>query len=297
MTSHSGLRLLEAAQHSMVVDGIFAGRYHQFADRDDHSHTCNEKQNTIAMLQILLVLGCFTLPSFGQVAADEAKAAAAAASTCTLCDGGSFPADPAARFKVRNDMVLNCSQMFDIAPTLTDETDCAGIRQIGNMICQCNPPEVTPCTLCSDGSAVPNPDTPILPDNTTCSDLEARAAADFDSNCLSWQSTAGVYCGCQSNVAMEGRCDICPPGNLLPLPFKDVKFVDGTSRTCLELEVEANRGGGDCGRYQQLYAEPCECFGSDEPSDGDDDPTSSDATRIFRCSQYLLLVLLAVPVL
>ena len=247
------------------------------------------------MLQILLILGCFTLSSFGQVA-DEATAAA---STCTLCDGGSFPADAAARFKVRDDMVLNCSQMFDIAPTLTDETDCAGIRQIGEMICQCNPPDVTPCTICSDGSAVPNPDTPILADNTTCSDLEARAAADFDSNCPSWQSTAGVYCGCQSNVAMEGRCDICP-GELLPNPFKDVKFADGTSRTCLELEVEANRGGGDCGRYQQLYADPCECFGSDELSGGDDDPTSSDATistKIFRCLQFSLLVVLVVAVL
>ena len=250
------------------------------------------------MLRILLFLGCFAFPSIGQVADEEATAA----STCTLCDGGSFPADAAARFKVRDDMVLNCSQMFDIAPTLTDEAECAGIRQIGDMICQCNPPDVTPCTLCSDGSSVPDPDTPILPDNTTCSDLEARAAADFDSNCPSWQSTAGVYCGCQYNMVMEGRCDICP-GELLPNPFKDIQFVDGTSRTCLELEVEANRRGGDCGRYQQLYAEPCECFGSDESVDGNDDNPTSGGTMTstiyagtFECLQYSLHALITLLV-
>ena len=235
-----------------------------------------------AILQLLLLLGYFALPAV----ADESSAASS--SNCTLCDGGSFPADPAARFKVRDDMVLSCSQMFYMAPTLTDEAECEGIRQIGEMICQCNPKEVAPCTLCSDGSAVPDPDTPILPDNTTCSDLEGRAAADFDSNCPAWQSTAGVYCGCQSNIAMSGRCDICP-GEILPNPFKDVNFVDGTSRTCLELEVDANRGGGDCDRYQQLYAEACECFGSEESSDGDDGTGTSDATTPFAsaCSQYV----------
>uniref|UniRef100_A0A7S0ANE9 Uncharacterized protein n=1 Tax=Minutocellus polymorphus TaxID=265543 RepID=A0A7S0ANE9_9STRA len=246
-----------------------------------------------AILQLLL-LGYFTLPSSGQVAGVAGKATASSSSNCTLCGGGSFPADPAARFKVRDDLVLNCSQMFDIAPTLTDEAECEGIRQIGDMICQCNPKQVTPCTLCSDGSAVPDPDTPILPDNTTCSDLEGRAAADFDSNCPAWQSTAGVYCGCQSNNAMTERCDICP-GELLPDPFKDVEFVDGTSRTCLELEVEANRGSGECGRYQQLYAEACECFGTDEPSDEEDGPSTSDASTTFdfACSQYMYLLLIS----
>ena len=243
-----------------------------------------------AILQLLLLLlGYFALPSSGQEVAVADESSAASSSNCTLCDDGSFPADPAARFKVRDDMVLSCSQMFHMAPTLTDEAECEGIRQIGEMICQCNPKEVAPCTLCSDGSAVPDPDTPILPDNTTCSDLEGRAAADFDSNCPAWQSTAGVYCGCQSNIAMSGRCDICP-GEILPNPFKDVKFVDGTSQTCLELEVEANRGGGDCGRYQQQYAEACECFGSEESSGGDDElSTTSDATipLAFACSQYM----------
>ena len=245
-----------------------------------------------AMLQFLLLVGCLLLPSTtcsGQIIADAAADESTAASACTLCDGGSFPADAAARFKVRDDLVLNCSQMFDIAPTLTNEAECEGIRQIGDMICQCNPPEVTPCSLCSDGSAVPGPDTPMLSDNTTCSDLEGRAAADFDSNCPAWQSTAGVYCGCQSNLAMEGRCDICP-GQLLPKPWKEVKFVDGTGRTCLELEVDANRGSGDCGRYQQLYAEACECFGSGDPNDGGDGPTSA-ALKIMDAFGCLLLIL------
>lgn len=211
--------------------------------------------------------------------------------TCTLCDDGSYPADEAARYRVSNKVVLNCSQMYVIAPTLTNDTECKGIQAVGRTICQCNPEKKVPCKLCSDGSSLPDPDAGEVA-GRTCADLEERAANDFASNCPAWQSTAGVYCNCPSNVDMEKRCDICP-GEMLPDPFKTVTFVDGKSKTCLELEIDINRSSGNCGQYQQLYAEQCGCFdsGGDSPDvadDAEDDQTSS----AFKVNTSLLLTML-----
>lgn len=216
---------------------------------------------------------------------------------CTLCDNGQYPFDEAARFRVSEGMVLNCSQMYNIAPTLTDEEDCMGIQNIGRTICQCNPEEKIPCTLCSDGSPLPDPDGEIYA-GTTCADLEERAANDFASNCDAWQSTAGVYCNCPSNVDMEAnRCNLCP-GEPLPDPFKMVFFETGASKTCLELEVDINRSQGDCGRYQRLYAERCGCFDSGDEADaddiGDDTNVRSGAYRYMAYKPVLLATIILI---
>jgi len=209
--------------------------------------------------------------------------------SCTLCDNGQYPFDEAARARVSEGMVLNCSQLYSIAPTLTDDEDCMGIQSIGRTTCQCNPEEKIPCTLCSDGSPLPEPDGEIYA-GTTCADLEERAANDFASNCDAWQSTAGVYCSCPSNVDMEAnRCNICP-GEPLPDPFKMVFFENGGSKTCLELEVDINRSQGKCGQYQRLYAERCGCFDSGDAPDatkniGDDTDVRSGAYR-YMCTAY-----------
>ena len=215
--------------------------------------------------------------------------------TCTLCDNGQYPSDETARFRVSDEIVLNCSQMYNIAPTLTDEADCMGIQNIGRTICECNPEEKVPCTLCSDGSPLPDADVVIYA-GTTCADLEERAANDFASNCEAWQSTAGFYCKCPSNVGMEKRCSICP-GEALPDPFKMVLFENGGSKSCLELEVEINRSQGDCGRYQQLYAERCGCFDLDKGADYSGDDSSNDLTSGANASMACKSMLLAMATL
>jgi hypothetical protein len=132
------------------------------------------------------------------------------------------------------------------------------------------------CTLCEDGSAIPNPNFfPIY--GMDCISLQEQYANHVDSDCVAVQATYGVYCGCNnpnatSTASDDGTavvvCRICGGNTLLPnatqLGIRDP--FDPVS--CSEIEYEANTqtGGGDCQGYQAQFANRCGCESAIPPS-------------------------------
>ena len=183
---------------------------------------------------------------------------------CTLCEDGSYPTDDTARVNFEEG-TLDCERLHYLAKTVTNETVCAGLHVTGNVICGCGVEPPSPCTLCSDGTDLPDPGMTVLP-GRSCQELQAQADAGFNDDCKWWQALVGPLCDCPADDSFEVelRCNICP-GELLPMPNKTLQLRDGTNTTCLDLELEANtNSNADCSAYQMNYAKPCNCFGTNQ---------------------------------
>ena len=81
---------------------------------------------------------------------------------CTLCEDGSYPTDDTARVNFEEG-TLDCERLHYLAKTVTNETVCAGLHVTGNVICGCGVEPPSPCTLCSDGTDLPDPGMTVLP--------------------------------------------------------------------------------------------------------------------------------------
>jgi hypothetical protein len=174
---------------------------------------------------------------------------------CTLCvDQDAIPNDPDARFNLGTE-TLSCQQIYERGVRLLPEDNCTAFQNIGRFVCLCEgeAPTTNNCTLCADGS-LPIPRYEGLP-GETCAELQVDAQRDSSLNCLTWQGTVGVWCGCENNVvANELACRLCGADVLLPDPL-DVKEDGGPS--CGLLEFNASLPGADCSVYQNEYSEYC----------------------------------------
>lgn len=110
--------------------------------------------------------------------------------------------------------------------------------------------QLAQCTLCTDGSAPPNPD--LLVDGQ----LSCQVYANFFSNqqdpvlCVAAQVTYGTYCGC-SNANEEGTCRICGGESLLIDPAQPTApFPGSQADNCIGLEFDANRNAVSCDSVQ-----------------------------------------------
>ena len=90
----------------------------------------------------------------------------------------------------------------------------------------------TNCSLCEDGSPLPDPDKELVFDRNgtlqTCGELEAVADPDV---CSSFQGVYGVYCGCDNPISSETACRICGGGTLLPDPSLETMFLGAGNST------------------------------------------------------------------
>mmetsp|Transcript_45288 Transcript_45288/g.83771 ORF Transcript_45288/g.83771 Transcript_45288/m.83771 type:complete len:258 (-) Transcript_45288:123-896(-) len=195
--------------------------------------------------------------------------------SCSLCIDESQPTDPKTRV-VLTDATVTCSYLYEIAPNITNATECGNLQSLGTTFCGCGAEPPPPCGLCQDGSELPEPDR-VIADGKTCAELEESAMDDFESDCKWWQGLIGPLCGCPGEppALPDDTCFICP-GNRLPKPEKALQLSSGEAVSCIQLQLDANRNGNaDCGRFQVLYAEACDCFRDETPTEPRETPSNS----------------------
>jgi hypothetical protein len=160
-----------------------------------------------------------------------------ATGNCTLCPAGERPHNLWSTLVV-NGKRVTCRVAFQSGNLKGTSAQCANYRTIGEDVCLCQkglPPQLNMCTLCEDGSALPDPNKKIFGSNT-CLWVRQEMRRDFERNCYVYQGAVGPYCGCDNPISSSKVCHLC--GNktdILPFP---TRMVYG--RTCLRHEFEAS---------------------------------------------------------
>jgi hypothetical protein len=186
--------------------------------------------------------------------------------------------------------VYSCQNAFELGVLRLPQENCTFWQSRGASICGCAseaPPENN-CTLCEDGSSLPEPLMAGVP-GKLCAQLQAEAKWDEPENCVVWQQTIGVYCGCgnpQATAVGQEVCRICGEGDEvnLPDPLLAVPLLtdlgEETSSSCGQLEFEANLFGASCDQYQIFYSKECCTSTIEEPESTDDDGTYSQSVHL-----------------
>jgi hypothetical protein len=211
---------------------------------------------------------------------------------CTLCKDGSVPDDLDSDLTFINEgQNVTCRSLWEAAPSRTTDDSCAIMQAEGAALCSCPVPDPTNCTLCQDGSPVPDPSLEYV-QGFPCGVLEVFIRADDRVGaCEAYQVTAGFYCRCsvdESNVDTN-ICGLCGdkalpnPGLLVPAEPDDT-HTDGSVRPCSAIEFDATFFFSECPNYQELYGSAC-CGG-----EGDTTTSSGYSTSI---GKLLLVIVVA----
>jgi len=154
-------------------------------------------------------------------------------------------------------------------------TTCKEMEENNNITCKsrrryasyCGCPNVEPpCTICPDGSAVPEPNLIIpFPDlaNITCGMYDLLVTQVFDSDkCDEYQTMLAAFCGC---LDIEPEClTMCADGSFLAQEYIHVPlFVeDGKNVTCGDMQLRVNAGDfaqPDCSNAFYMGEFGCGC--------------------------------------
>jgi len=184
-------------------------------------------------------------------------------SSCSFCADGSDPADgfeDVVAFVDDDGEDTTCADLAFGLPFLpVDDTTpeiCTSLQFQTFASCGCSAPPTGVCTLCADGSAVPDESFELLPE-ATCGELSMSAAPSGPEECTAFQVTAGIYCGCDINAisTVENICRLCGGTNLLPEVSRQIQF-EGDEETCGFAEFSANQNE-TCSSMQATYGPQC----------------------------------------
>ena len=195
--------------------------------------------------------------------------AANAVVNCTLCQDGSIPEDLDTPVLMDEGKNVTCRDLLEKA-TIRDTVDaCEIIQAEGVSACGCPLPESggnLNCSLCQDGSSVPDPNLTYVP-GFACGSLEEFVKSDErDGACEAYQAVAGVYCGCALNESTSNVCRLCggttelaDPGLLVPIADVDLAetHAANSTRPCSAVEFDATFFYDECSRYQADYRAAC----------------------------------------
>jgi len=163
---------------------------------------------------------------------------------------------------------MTCEQGAAVAGAFpADDESCPGMQLVGYAFCGCpSPPTMEgmedACTLCYDGSPVPDPEMMVdtgdgepiscgvaqvgmmfldgimsgVDDAELFTMEEGEGttdpnAGDFDM-CSIIQGTVGTMCGCPVDPNAKAGCNICPPGTVLANPNKAIESEGSEGMTC-----------------------------------------------------------------
>jgi hypothetical protein len=210
---------------------------------------------------------------------------------CTLCNDGSIPDDSILDMDVfiNEGENVTCRDLFEAAPNRTTVDTCEIIQAEGATLCGC-PLPVSNCTLCQDGSSVPDENISYV-QGFPCGAIEVFVKSDERSGaCEAYQVTAGLYCGCSVDESKADICRLCgdklpDPGLLVPVEGDDA-HEEGNVRPCSAIEFDATFFFSECASYQEQYGPAC-C------GDLNMDPTSSAYPASVGTHKTMLLVILA----
>lgn len=214
---------------------------------------------------------------------------------CSLCADPTHTPQDASSVFVAGSNTYTCQTAFELGVLQLPVENCTFWQSRGDTICQCaeSAPEPNDCTLCEDGSSLPQPLLEGIP-GRACAQLQVDARRDSVEMCLVYQQTFGTYCGCNNSVIEtndtsnengSGVCRLCNGTILLEDPTKLVPLLSSGSNnvtgeiSCVELEFEANLPDSDeCNEYQLLYQDAC-CLQVTNPPESEDDDGDGGAGR------------------
>jgi hypothetical protein len=155
---------------------------------------------------------------------------------CTLCPAGERPHNLWSTLTV-NKKRVTCRVAYQSGNLKGTPQQCANYRTKGDDTCMCQkglPPQLNTCTLCEDGSSLPDPSKKIF-GTRTCLWVRGEMRRSFERNCYIYQGAIGPYCGCDNPVSSSKVCHFCNNTDILPYPTRKVN-----GRTCLRHEFEAS---------------------------------------------------------
>jgi hypothetical protein len=156
---------------------------------------------------------------------------------CYLCSNGNLPNNPDAIVELQDGTQLTCAELDNrTKSTVIPSDECPAIQYLGVFSCYCDD-DPNSCSLCEDGSSLPDPDLKVIPD-TSCARLEFLARTAPLEQCVAFQSTTGVYCGCNNPVSSQGACRICGNTTLPPDPSTSFE-LDGVTMSCGRAEFDS----------------------------------------------------------
>jgi hypothetical protein len=187
---------------------------------------------------------------------------------CPLCsDPSRSPQDPFSIF-VAGEATMSCQTAYDLGPLRLPELNCTFWQQRGDTICQCGTQDTsTPntCTLCESGEALPSPFLEVRP-NTICGQLQIEARRDVLENCVIWQQTYGVYCGCNNSIVTGDGYDVCrlceddevfDPMAMVDYQRAEEREATEESLSCGEVEFLANLSNNSCSELTSMFGASC----------------------------------------
>lgn len=195
---------------------------------------------------------------------------------CPLCVNPTHePQDPFALF-TSGPNTFSCQSAFELGVLRLPPQNCSFWQSRGSVVCRCadEPPPRNECTLCEDKGPLPAPLKAGTPERA-CAELQVDARRDSPDQCVTYQQTYGVYCGCENPQVTSQSYDVCrlcgskaslgsgsdDENSRLKLPNTVVSlFVDfnETAETsCAEAEFAANLPGANCEDFQLLYSDFC----------------------------------------
>lgn len=154
--------------------------------------------------------------------------------SCQFCYDGSEPPNLET---IPDDPVFGgatCGELYQRSMVPSADASCEFFLQAG-MSCGC-PVQQTACSLCEDGSDLPNPELVLV--SRTCQEFGTMALSAPQAECTAFRATIGNYCGCANPISSEGYCRICGGDTPLPDPSATA-YVDaaGNAISCGEVEL------------------------------------------------------------
>jgi hypothetical protein len=190
---------------------------------------------------------------------------------------------------------VTCQTAFELETLRLPAENCTFWQNRGSTICKCGPPVVVDdvendCKLCENLEALPFPSKEGTP-GRLCAQLQVDAKRDLPENCIVWQQTVGVYCGCENpNATADLSCRLCGDDTDLPNYLAIAISSSDTNSSCIELEFQANLEESNCNDFQSLYSDEC-CKGAVPADDGE---TPSGAAWRYDQQTLSTVVVLAV---
>lgn len=223
---------------------------------------------------------------------------------CPLCaDPTHEPQDPFALF-ISGPNTFSCQIAFELGALQLPPQNCSFWQSRGSIVCQCAKelPPRNECTLCEDKGPLPAPLKAGTP-GRACAELQVDARRDSPDQCITYQQTYGVFCGCDNPQVTSTAYDVCRlcGDASLKLPNTVVSLsvdVNETVQTsCAEAEFAANLPGADCEEFQLLYSDFC-CL--EEAADESEEASRATSALSFytRSSSWFgILSTILLPVL
>lgn len=187
----------------------------------------------------------------------------AATASCSIC-GTKGVLNPSASVELEDGETVNCQILANRGEQgILDATKCRVYQYLAREVC-CG--EAVACTLCEDGSKVPDPFEKAGSSSTNVCGSADGIFNDFpeaSAFCDIGQAFIGTICGCDNPIAVQSTevCNICEENEVFAESAITTATLTGVERSCPNAVSNANfavaQGYATCTDLQRQYSKDC----------------------------------------